>query len=162
MLNFENASARSCFSVKSESAALATESFAPAIPSMDRAKKITNNEPLVLFGNGDTARDYTYIEDTTAGILAAIRYCMENENVYQTVNLGNSNPVTLTDLVYTIYSIMNKEKQLIYEPMQPGDVDITFADIKKAGLLFNYHPKTDIKTGLKKYADWLNLEQDKI
>ena len=125
-------------------------------------KKIANNEPLVLFGNGNTARDYTYIDDTTAGILAAIRYCMGHENVYQTVNLGNNSPVSLTDLVDTIYSIMNRKKQLIYEPMQPGDVDITFADIEKAGLLFNYHPQMDIITGLKKYIDWFTAGQDKI
>ena len=125
-------------------------------------KKISNNEPLVLFGNGNTARDYTYIDDTTAGILAAIRYCMGHENVYQTVNLGNNSPVSLTDLVDTIYSIMNRKKQLIYEPMQPGDVDITFADIEKAGLLFNYHPQMDIITGLKKYIDWFTAGQDKI
>lgn len=124
-------------------------------------QKISNNEPLVLFGTGDTARDYTYIDDTAAGILAAIRYCMANEGVYQTVNLGNSSPVALTDLVNTIYAIMNREKQLIYEPMQPGDVDITFADIAKAGSLFNYHPQTDIKTGLKKYIDWFIAEKDK-
>lgn len=124
-------------------------------------QKISNNEPLVLFGTGDTARDYTYVDDTAAGILAAIRYCMANEDVYQTVNLGNSSPVALTDLVNTIYSIMNREKQLIYEPMQPGDVDITFADIEKAGSLFNYHPQTDIKTGLKKYIDWFIAERDK-
>lgn len=125
-------------------------------------KKISNNEPLVLFGNGNTARDYTYIDDTTAGILAAIRYCMGHENVYQTVNLGNNSPVSLTDLVDTIYSIMNRKKQLIYEPMQPGDVDITFADIEKAGVLFNYHPQMDIITGLKKYTDWFTAGQDKI
>ena len=125
-------------------------------------KKISNNEPLVLFGNGNTARDYTYIDDTTAGILAAIRYCMGHENVYQTVNLGNNSPVSLTDLVDTIYSIMNRKKQLIYEPMQPGDVDITFADIEKAGLLFNYHPQMDIITGLKKYTDWFTAGQGKI
>ena len=125
-------------------------------------KKISNNEPLILFGNGDTARDYTYIDDTVAGIYAAIRYCIEHENVYQTVNLGNNSPVKLADLVDNIYAIMNREKQLVYEAMQPGDVDITFADIKKAGLLFNYQPKTDIKTGLKKYIEWFTAEQGKI
>jgi UDP-glucuronate 4-epimerase len=133
----------------------------PDLPINKFIQKISNNEPLVLFGNGDTARDYTYIDDTAAGIFAAIGYCMTHEDVYETVNLGNSSPVALTDLVNAIYSIMNKEKQLIYEPMQPGDVDITFADIEKAGQLFNYHPQTDIKTGLKKYIDWFMAEKDK-
>ena len=121
-------------------------------------RKILKNEPVVLFGNGETARDYTYIDDTVAGIYAAMLYCIENKNICQTVNLGNNNPVKLTELVDAIYTIMSKEKNLVYEPMQQGDVDITFADISKAGLLFNYKPSTDIKTGLTKYIEWYNNE----
>ena len=121
-------------------------------------KKVLNEEPLVLFGNGDTARDYTYIDDTVAGIYAALQFCLANENVYETVNLGNNQPVKLNDLVHNVYTLLNKEKKLIYEVMQPGDVDITFADIDKAAQLFNYRPTTDITTGLSKYIDWYKSE----
>ena len=121
-------------------------------------RRIFNNEPLVLFGNGNTARDYTYIDDTVAGIYGAICHCMQNKNIFLTVNLGNNNPVKLLDLVETIYTITNREKNLVFEPMQPGDVDITFADISKAELLFNYQPSTNIKTGIKKYIDWCMTE----
>ena len=62
----------------------------------------------------------------------------------------------------TIFTIIGREKALIFEPMQPGDVDITFADITKAGLLFNYQPSTDIKTGIKKYIEWYQHEELKF
>jgi len=122
-------------------------------------KKIFNDEPLILFGNGDTARDYTYIDDTVRGIYEAICYCIKNENIYLTVNLGNNNPVKLSDLVDNICRIMKREKKLIFEPMQPGEVDIIFADITKARLLFNYQPSVDIKTGLQKYIEWYKKEE---
>lgn len=125
-------------------------------------KQVLNNEAVVLFGNGDTARDYTYIDDIVEGIYKAIRYCIENENIYQVVNLGNNSPVKLIDLVDTIFTIIGREKALIFEPMQPGDVDITFADITKARLLFNYQPSTDIKTGIKKYIEWYQHEDLKF
>jgi UDP-glucuronate 4-epimerase len=121
-------------------------------------KKVISNEPLVLFGNGETARDYTYVEDTVTGIYAALQYCLANKNVYQTVNLGNNNPVKLSQLVHTIYALLGKQENLQHEPMQPGDVDITFADISKAATLFNYNPATEINAGLQKYIDWYTKE----
>lgn len=117
-------------------------------------KKICNGEELVLFGNGDTARDYTYIDDTVAGIYSALAYCIKNSNIYLTVNLGNSSPIQLTNLVENLYDILDRKSNLVFEPMQSGDVDITFADISKAKSLFNYQPDIDIKTGLEKYIDW--------
>lgn len=117
-------------------------------------KKIANNEPLVLFGDGETARDYTYIDDTVSGIFNALEYCLQHTGVYTTVNLGNNSPVKLHDLVDTIYAAMGKEKQIKYEAMQPGDVNITFADITKAGTLFNYRPSTGLTEGIKKFITW--------
>ena len=122
-------------------------------------RKICKDEPLILFGNGDTARDYTYIDDTVRGIYESIRYCLKNENINLTINLGNNNPVKLTDLVNNIYRLMRRKKNLIFEPMQPGDVDITFADITKARVLFNYQPTVDINTGLEKYIEWYKKEE---
>ena len=119
-------------------------------------ERISKDEPLVLFGNGETARDYTYVDDTVAGIYSALQYCLQNTGVYTTVNLGNNKPVKLHELVDIIYDVMGKEKNVIYEPMQPGDVDITFADISKAGQLLNYKPATDMATGIKKFIDWYN------
>ncbi len=119
-------------------------------------KQVTNNEPLVLFGNGQTARDYTYIDDTVSGVYSALEYCLQNTGVYEIVNLGNNNPVKLQQLVDVIYSAMGKEKNLVYEAMQPGDVDITFADIRKADRLFGYKPSTALPEGIGKFIEWFN------
>ena len=119
-------------------------------------EKITNNQPLVLFGDGETARDYTYIDDTVSGVFSALEYCLKNTGVYTTVNLGNNKPVKLHELVDIIYAAMGKEKNIIHEAMQAGDVDITFADITKAGSLLNYKPATELKEGIKKFIAWFN------
>jgi UDP-glucuronate 4-epimerase len=119
-------------------------------------KMVAAGKPLSLFGDGSTARDYTYIDDTVSGIFNALEYCMANAGVYTTLNLGNSSPVMLNTLVDIIYSKMGKEKNLVYEPMQPGDVDITFADIEKAAKLINYHPATKLEDGIGKFIEWFN------
>lgn len=119
-------------------------------------ERIAKDQPLVLFGNGETARDYTYVDDTVSGIYSALQYCLQHTGVYTTVNLGNNKPVKLHELVDIIYDAMGKEKNVIHEPMQAGDVDITFADISKAGQLLNYKPATDMATGIKKFIAWYN------
>ena len=121
--------------------------------------QIENNQPLVLFGDGQTARDYTYIDDTVSGIFNALQYCLQHTGVYTTVNLGNNNPVTLMELVDTIYTVMGKEKNVVYEAMQPGDVDITYADISKAAKLFNYKPATKLADGITKFIAWFKIEE---
>ncbi len=108
--------------------------------------------------NGKTARDYTYIKDTVRGILQALDYCMNNQKVYLTLNLGNNNPIKLIELVNIIYQGMGKEKNIYFEPMQPGDVDITFADIQKAKKIIGYEPLIDIKTGIKFFLAWFNSQ----
>ena len=70
------------------------------------------------------------------------------------MNLGNNNPVKLIDLVNALYEITNRTPKLIYRPMQPGDVNITFADISKAKELLNYDPKIDFYQGIKKTLDY--------
>lgn len=117
-------------------------------------ERISGNQPLVLFGDGETARDYTYIDDTVSGIFSALQYCLQNTGVYTTINLGNNKPVKLKELVDIIYTEMGKEKNVLYEAMQPGDVDITFADISKAGRLLNYKPATTMKEGIAKFISW--------
>ncbi len=119
---------------------------------------IVNDKPITLFGDGSTARDYTFIEDTVNGIYSALNYCMKNSKVYLTVNLGNHTPVKLIDLVKAIYNILDKKPQIYFANMRPGDVDITFADISLAQQLFNYHPHTNIEDGLIKFINWYKAE----
>ena len=122
-------------------------------------KKIARGEKIILFGDGDTARDYTYIDDTVQGIMKALDYCINNSNLYLILNLGNNNPVKLNDLVNVIYQEMGKEKNVSYTDMQPGDVDITFADIEKAKQLLGYAPSIDISTGIRNFIGWMNASK---
>jgi len=125
-------------------------------------KNIANDKPVVLFGDGSTARDYTYIDDTVSGIFNALQFCLKNTGLYTTVNLGNNKPVKLKDLVDAIYTGMGKTKNIVYDAMQPGDVEITFADITKARALFGYKPATDLATGIGKFIDWfITVEKEK-
>jgi len=115
---------------------------------------ILHDKPIHLFGDGSSARDYTFVQDTINGVFNAFTYLNSKNKVYDIINLGNSKPVKLTELVNCIYEVLNKKPNLIYEPMQPGDVDITYADITKARNLLNYNPSTDLKTGITKFVEW--------
>lgn len=117
-------------------------------------KKIYTNETIEIYGDGSTSRDYTYVDDTVYGIVSAIQYLFNNSNVYETVNLGNSNPVRLSELISLIEETTNKTFKKKYLPMQIGDVRSTFADISKAQELFNYSPSTNLKNGLLSFKNW--------
>ena len=116
--------------------------------------KIQNNEPIEMYGDGTTARDYTYIEDTVAGIVAAWEYVVTHQEVYEIINLGNKTPISLKELINTIYTILEKEPHIIETPMKAGDVNITYADISKAEKLLGYRPQTSLKKGLSEFIHW--------
>ena len=119
-------------------------------------KAISNNQPIPLYGSGETGRDYTYIKDIVAGIEGAMDYVMQNESVYEVVNLGNSQPVKLIELVGAIETILQKKANIEWLPMQPGDAEFTYADISKAARLFNYRPSTPLHQGLTNFINWFN------
>ena len=113
-----------------------------------------NNEEIPMFGDGTTSRDYTYIDDIVDGITKSINYVENNDNVYEILNLGNSNPVSLKEMINTIGQALNIEPKIKQLPMQPGDVDRTYADITKAKNLIGYEPKTSFEEGIKKFVKW--------
>ncbi len=119
------------------------------------ASLIMENKAVSLFGEGDSARDYTYIDDILSGIYKAIDYLNNNNSVYEIINLGNSSPIKLIEFVRLLYQYMEKEENLVYMPMQIGDVNYTYADIKKASDLLNFNPKTKFSEGLKEFIKWL-------
>lgn len=112
---------------------------------------IINNKPISLYGDGTTYRDYTYIDDITSGIISAIDY---NKTPYEIINLGSGNPISLKDLVKILEDAIGKKAQIKYLPMQPGDVNKTHADIKKASLLIGYKPQTTFQDGLRKFLQY--------
>ncbi len=112
------------------------------------------NKEIPMFGDGTTSRDYTYIEDIVDGIKKACEYCINNNNVYEIINLGNSSPVTLKEMISTIGQALCVEPKIKQLPMQPGDVERTYADISKAKNLIGYEPKTTFEEGIKKFVSW--------
>ena len=118
--------------------------------------KILNNEPIEIYGDGSTSRDYTYVEDIVFGITKAINY---NEKDYDTFNLGNSAPIKLIDLVRKIEKAVNKKAKLEYKTIQKGDVPVTYADISKSENRLGYSPKTILDQGLKNMADWIKTSK---
>ncbi len=117
-------------------------------------KLILNGEPIPMFGDGSTARDYTYYEDTIAGIIAAADYLFSNKKVYEIVNLGNNQPVKLRDMISSISEVCGKIPIIKQLPMQPGDVDITFANIDKAKKMLGYNPQYSFRKGIENFVKW--------
>ena len=113
-----------------------------------------NDEEVTMFGDGTTSRDYTYIDDIVSGIYSSINYVLNNNDVYEIVNLGNSSPISLKEMINTIAEVLNKEPKIKEMPMQQGDVNITYADISKAKEMLNYDPKTPFKEGIEKFVKW--------
>lgn len=113
---------------------------------------------IPMFGNGNTSRDYTYIDDIVEGIIKSCEFCLSNKNVYEILNLGNSNPISLIDMIRTIGETLEIEPKIEQLPMQAGDVETTFADITKAKKLIGYEPKTQFYNGIKKFVEWYKEE----
>ncbi len=109
---------------------------------------------IPMFGDGTTSRDYTYIDDIVDGIIKSCNYCMNNQEVYEILNIGNSSPTTLKEMINTIGQALGIEPKIKQLPMQPGDVDRTYADISKAKTLIGYEPKTTFKEGIENFVKW--------
>ncbi len=114
------------------------------------------NKEIPMFGDGTTSRDYTYIEDIVDGIDRACKYALENKDVYEILNIGNSSPISLKEMINVIAKTLGVEPKIKQLPMQPGDVERTYADISKAKKLIGYEPKTSFEEGINKFVKWYN------
>ena len=114
------------------------------------AKLMQTNQPITVFGDGSTSRDYTYVDDTVEGVIA----CTEREFGYEIINLGESQTIKLNRLIELIESAMEIKAEINHQPVQPGDVPITYANIEKAQRLLGYNPKTQIEDGIPKFVEW--------
>jgi UDP-glucuronate 4-epimerase len=112
---------------------------------------IERGEQIPVFGDGGMMRDFTYIDDIIAGTVAAIEKC-RGYNIY---NLGESEPIKLSQLIEQIENALGKKAEKEYLPEQPGDVARTYADISKAQRDLGYKPGTNIEQGLAKFVEWL-------
>jgi UDP-glucuronate 4-epimerase len=118
-------------------------------------ERITHGKPIPVFGDGSTARDYTYVSDTVAGIIA----CTQKEFGYEVFNLGNSDAVKLSYLIELLEKAVGKKAIIDRQPMQPGDVPFTCADISKAQRLLGYNPKVKIEEGIPRFVEWFTKHE---
>jgi UDP-glucuronate 4-epimerase len=114
-------------------------------------RSILRGEPIAMYGDGSSSRDYTYVDDIVQGIVSAIGY---DQTLFEIINLGNSETISLKTLVSTIEEITGKKANIESLPEQPGDVPFTNADISKARKLLNYQPQTHLRDGIKNFFDW--------
>jgi UDP-glucuronate 4-epimerase len=124
---------------------------------------IEKGAPLPIFGDGSTGRDYTYVDDIVAGVLAAIQLdygSREGRPSFEIFNLGNSHPVELTDLVNLLEAATGRKAIRQHLPLQAGDVPLTWADISKAGRMLGYRPCTRMEEGLKRFVAWYRARAD--
>lgn len=117
-------------------------------------KLISEGQEIPFYGDGNTARDYTYIDDIIDGITKSILYLETHSGVYEIINLGESEVITLSKMLGTIETALGISAMKKNLPMQPGDVQKTCADITKAKTLIGYKPDTDFQNGIKKFVEW--------
>jgi UDP-glucuronate 4-epimerase len=110
-----------------------------------------DREPIPLYGDGTTRRDYTFVDDIVSGVRAAMDY---QNSQYEVINLGNNRTVGLSELIQGLEDIMGLEARIERMPEQPGDVPQTWADITKAGALLGYKPATTLRDGLTRFVEW--------
>ena len=116
------------------------------------SRLIEDGKSIDKFGDGSTARDYTFISDIVDGIVGALNY--RTGPVCDIFNLGGSQTVTLNDLISTIEEAVGKKAVIHQLPEQPGDVPLTSADVSKAREHLNFRPKTTIAEGVPAYVAW--------
>lgn len=117
------------------------------------ARLIRDGRPLPFFGDGSSARDYTYIDDVIDGVVAALDHCAGG--VHRVYNLGGTRTTTLARLVELLEAALGRRAVLDRQPDQPGDVPITYADVSGAARDLGYAPKVPIEEGLARFCAWL-------
>jgi UDP-glucuronate 4-epimerase len=116
------------------------------------ARRMLAGQPIPLYGDGSTRRDYTFVDDVVDGIVAAMSY---DGSPYEVINLGNSRTVQLSELVAALERALGVEAKVERLPPQPGDVPQTWAALDKAERLLGYKPRTALAEGLAAFAAWL-------
>ena len=141
----------------------------PDMAPMLFAESIFNETPIKIFNNGNMQRDFTYIDDVVKAIYdCAFKFPQEeiskNANLstnpsesfapHKIFNVGNGNPIKLLEFVKILEKYLGKKAIMQFQPMQPGDVEKTYADINKLKEWIEYNPQTDFENGIKNFVKW--------
>ncbi|HWR41106.1 MAG TPA: NAD-dependent epimerase/dehydratase family protein [Patescibacteria group bacterium] len=119
------------------------------------ARLIDREQPLPMFGDGEQRRDFTYIDDIVAGLLAALAY---DDSRYEIFNLGNSATVSLREVIHLLERSLGKTAKLDIRPAQAGDMKFTCADISRAERLLRFAPRVSLPEGIQRFVDWYREE----
>jgi UDP-glucuronate 4-epimerase len=119
------------------------------------SKAILAGEPIPVFGEGKLMRDFTYIDDIAQGVMAAI----DHGAACEIFNLGNNTPVSVLELISALESSLGKKAVLDFQPIPPGDIQITYADITKAQKVLGFSPKTALKEGIQHFTNWFRSSE---
>jgi UDP-glucuronate 4-epimerase len=125
----------------------------PEMAIHEFTRRLFAGEPLPMFGDGSMERDFTYVDDIVDGVVAATDRVLEDE-AFRIVNLGESEPVRLERLVEALARATGREARIERRPVPAGDVERTFADIRRARDLLGYDPRVDLETGLSRFVSW--------
>jgi UDP-glucuronate 4-epimerase len=117
-------------------------------------RAILAGQPIKVFNQGRMARDFTYIDDIVAGILAAHDRPPSEEVPHRIYNLGNHRPERLLDFIEVIERLLGRTAAKELLPLQPGDVPESFADIEAARRDLGFDPQTTIEVGLARFVEW--------
>lgn len=112
---------------------------------------ITDGKSIPVFGDGSSRRDYTFVDDIIQGVRAAMDYSGLMHDVF---NLGESQTTELRELISMLEQALDLRAKIDWQPIQPGDVPITYADISKSKELLGYNPTTKIEEGIPKFVEW--------
>jgi UDP-glucuronate 4-epimerase len=121
------------------------------------ARRISAGQPIELFGDGSTSRDYTFIDDIVDGVVAAIDQ-EASEPDYRIYNLGGSRPVPLSKLVDLLSAALGKQAIVTYGLEQPGDMKRTLADLTRVRKALGYAPKISMEAGIARFVEWLKTQ----
>jgi UDP-glucuronate 4-epimerase len=116
-------------------------------------RKIAAGESIEMYGDGTSSRDYTYIDDIVAGVLAA--YDRVPAFGYRVWNLGGSRPIALRELIAAIGRVAGRSPTIVQKPQQPGDVERTFADLTRSKAELGFEPRTTLEAGLARQWEWI-------
>jgi UDP-glucuronate 4-epimerase len=123
---------------------------------------IAGDKPVELFGDGNTSRDYTWIDDILDGVLAAIeQQARSPHSAYRIYNLGGAHPTSLKNLVDRIAAALGKAARIDWQPEQPGDMPHTLADVELSQSELGYAPKVSIEQGIPRFVAWWRAENGK-
>lgn len=120
------------------------------------ANAMTSGKPIKVFNNGDMARDFTYIDDIVEGVKNVMKKAPDADKSlpYKVYNIGRNEPVKLMDFIALLEKEFGIEAKKEFLPLQPGDVEQTFADVSELARDLGFKPTTDIETGIKRFVEW--------